>query len=371
MASLGMGVIGVGVWGARHAHALRHIPSARLRAVCDVDGERAETIGRRYQAERVYQNISSLLDDTDVDAVSIALPDHLHTDTAIACISSGRHVLIEKPLALSVRECQRIADAAEANRVKVMVDFTNRWNPPFIRAKELIEAGLICNPRLMYIRMNNTISVPTTWLTWPTSSSVLWWIGSHAIDLARWLFADEVATVAAVAGWGRLRDIGIDTADYYVTTLRFRGGGVAIIENCWTLPNSRPGHVDVSLEIITDTGMITANPYSHRALECFADPGATRPGFLEDHGSITLPDFFYDFHTRGTARGAFMDAVQHFVTCIQTNMSPDVTAADGTEVTRIIVAALSAAQSGGTVHLDRTQPDEPIDEDPSERYPGS
>jgi predicted dehydrogenase len=345
MEQVGAAVVGAGHWGERHAYAYHRLPRARLVGICDVDQQRARKLGDRYGADSIYERIDDLLDDSEVEVVSIALPDHLHTEAALSCASRGRHILVEKPLALTVEECETIIEAADAGGVRLMVDFANRWNAPFVKAKELISSGQVSYPRLAHIRLNNTISVPTEMLGWSSNSSVLWWIGSHAIDLARWLFDDEVETVSSVAGWGRLQSLGIDTADFYVTTLRFRNGGVAVIENCWILPNARPGLVDFTVEIVSDTGMLTMDTLSHRALEHI------------NEGGIYRPDFFYDYELGGSPRGAFIDAVSHFVESVRTGNPPNVTGRDGVEATRIILAALASAERGVPVHLDSDQLD--------------
>ena len=341
MKPLGVGVVGAGHWGERHAYAYHHQPQARLVAICDIDQARVESVAKRYGAERVYHQLERFLEDSEVEAVSIALPDHAHTEVALACASSGRHILVEKPLALTVEECNSIIRAANASGVRLMVDFANRWNAPFVKAKNLIGSGQISPPRFAHIRLNNTISVPTEMLNWSSRSSVLWWIGSHAIDMARWLFADEVETVSSVAGWGRLQTMGIDAADFYNTTLQFERGGIAVIENCWILPNSHPGLVDFKAQIVSDTGMLTIDPLSHRALE-----------HIDDNG-IHRPDFFYDHEVGGIPQGAFIDAVAHFVESVQTDQPPSVTGQDGAEVTRVILAALTSAESGVRVNLEK------------------
>lgn len=350
-ANVGVATVGAGHWGERHAHAYSCVPHARLVVVCDIDSDRAAAVATRYGALRSCSRIEEVLDDSEVQVVSIALPDHLHVDAAVACAEAGRHLLIEKPLALTVGESERIASAVRANNVRAMVNFTNRWNAPLRKAKDYLDTNAIGRPRYAYIRMNNTLSVPTQWIAHPEQTSVLWWIGSHSIDLARWIFADEVQSVFAVSGSGRLADLGIQTPDFFVTTLRFSRGGVAMIENSWVLPNEYPGHVDVKVEIVTDSGLLAVDPYHHRAVEFF---GAAAPEPLEPvrgHGSLQRPDLFYDHRIAGSLSGAMLDAIGHFVRCVLTNSEPDVTVYDGIEVTRVACAATRAAREGVVVTL--------------------
>ena len=350
-ATVGVATVGAGHWGERHAHAYSSVPHARLVAICDIDSDRAAAVAARYGALYSCSRIEEVLDDAEVQAVSIALPDHLHVDAAIACAEAGRHLLIEKPLALTVSESERIASAARANDVRAMVNFTNRWNAPLRKAKDYLDTNAIGRPRYAYIRMNNALSVPTQWIAQPEQTSVLWWIGSHSIDLARWIFADEVESVFAVSGSGRLADLGIQTPDFFVTTLRFSNGGVAMIENSWVLPNEYPGHVDVKVEIVTDSGILAVDPYHHRAVEFFGVADLEPLESVKGHGSLQRPDLFYDHYIAGTLSGAMLDAVGHFVHCVLTDSEPDVTVYDGIEVTRVACAATRAAQEGVVVTL--------------------
>lgn len=351
METLGVATIGAGHWGERHAHAYSCLPNARLVAVCDTDTDRAASVAARYGAMRWCRSVEDLLTDTDIGAVSIALPDHLHAAAAIACAEAGRHLLIEKPLALTLRDAEAIATAVRANHVRAMVNFTNRWNTPLRRAKDYLDSRAIGAPLYAYVRMSNTLSVPTDWLAAPEQTSVLWWIGSHSIDLVRWLFADDVRSLSSVCRSGKLTGYGISTPDFYITILQFKRGGVAVLENSWILPNQWPGHVDVNVEVVADSGVIAVDPYHHRALEVFGafDEGALDS--LRGHGSLERPDLFYDHETGGSLGGAMLEAIGHFVQCVLTDTEPDVTIDDGIEVTRIVLAATQAASEGTIVVL--------------------
>jgi predicted dehydrogenase len=103
MKPLGVGVVGAGHWDERHAYAYYHLPRARLVGICDIDQSRAELVAERYGAERVYQRLERLLEDSEVEAVSIALPDHAHTEVAVAFFDprSGERSEARKPMSLS------------------------------------------------------------------------------------------------------------------------------------------------------------------------------------------------------------------------------------------------------------------------------
>ena len=126
----GFGVVGTGLWGEFHALVYSSHPGAQLVAVCDVNAERAAQIAKKYGAKRWYTGYLDLLADGEVDAVTVATPDHLHREIGVAAAQAGKDVLMEKPLALTVDDCQAVIAAAQRAGSKLMVDFHNRWNPP-------------------------------------------------------------------------------------------------------------------------------------------------------------------------------------------------------------------------------------------------
>ena len=140
MRKVGFGVIGTGFWGRNHARVLSELDNTRLIAVCDVDASRAEAIGKKHD---VYwcSSDEDLLKMRDVEAVCICTPTMTHAKIALKSIQSGRHVLIEKPMASMVSEAQRILKEAEGNDVRIMVGFIERFNPTLQRVKQIIERG--------------------------------------------------------------------------------------------------------------------------------------------------------------------------------------------------------------------------------------
>jgi virulence factor len=131
-----VGVIGVGRMGQRHCRIYATMRRAQLMGVCDVSTELGRKIARQYEAS-FYRQIDDLLDN--VDAVSLATPTPLHYDLAMRCIEHGVHVLIEKPIAETLEQAEAIAKAAEASHVVVMVGHIERFNPPYLELKHVLD----------------------------------------------------------------------------------------------------------------------------------------------------------------------------------------------------------------------------------------
>ena len=338
MEKVGFGVIGTGKWGELHASVYASHPGITLAGVADEIEHRAESVAQAY-GTRHYTDYRALLADDLIKAVSIVTPDFAHAEIAVAAAEAGKHILVEKPLATTLDDCRRIIDAAERNGVKLMVDFHNRWSPPFYKAWEALRRGEIGEPQYLYYRLSDTIFVPTEMLSWAAKSSVLWFIGTHSIDTVRWLLGDEVRKVYAVSRSSVLKGMGIDTPDYYQATLEFRSGVTAIIENGWILPKTTPSIIDLKCEIVGSKGALYLDASHSRTLEKYTEVQASYPDVL------VMPT------VHGERKGFAAESIRHFIDCVLHDRSPEVTGRDGLEVTRIVLAIEESARTGRPVEL--------------------
>jgi len=337
---IGFGLIGTGLWGEMHAKTYSSSPAVEFKALCDLREDRAKEVAEKYGAKDHYSDYRKLLERDDISAVSIATPDFAHTEIAIAAAKAGKHILIEKPLATSVEDCEKIISAVnEAKNIKFMVDFHNRWNPPFANLKTAIGEGDLGKPMLMYVRLNDAISVPTNMLSWASKSEVAWFVGSHAVDLTRWLFNDEVRKVYAVSRSEVLREKGVDTPDFYEAILEFKNGGVATVENCWILPDSLPTVIDFKFQIIGSEGAVYIDLSSHGVIQKYTKEKASNP------------DVFVYPTIHGKSMGFGIESIRHFVDCVVKDEEPMTTGADGLAVTRIICAIQESSKKGEPVSL--------------------
>lgn len=136
----GVGIIGAGSFGQEHARALEALPNAHLVAAARTKAAALEDFTRRFGG-RGYLDYRDLLDDPAVDIVVIATPHHLHTEIAGQAARSGKHILLEKPMAPNLAECDRIVQAARKAQIELMVGFTNHFARAYRVAKRLLESG--------------------------------------------------------------------------------------------------------------------------------------------------------------------------------------------------------------------------------------
>ena len=233
MEKLRMGIVGAGIWGETHASIYNEHPFAQTVAICDKDKGRAEALAAKFGVEEVYTDYREMAEKSSCDAIAIVTPDFLHADIAVACANAKKDLLIEKPLATTRDDVHRMMDAFGKNNVRAMVDLHNRWNPAVNVAKQSIDAGNLGTPYSAYGRLNDIKWVATDMLSWAAQSSILWFLGSHCLDTLRWLMGSEVERVYAVSREGVLKKLGVDVPDMYLTTLEFRNGGIAQMENGW------------------------------------------------------------------------------------------------------------------------------------------
>lgn len=142
---INMALVGTGFIGKVHAESIKRLPNAKLTAVVSGSGEKGAAFAKEYGA-KVYPNLEALFAEGDADAVDICAPTCLHADMAIAAASAGKHVLCEKPIALTLADADRMIKAVAKYKVKAMVGHTMRFWPEYVKAKEIIESGELGKP---------------------------------------------------------------------------------------------------------------------------------------------------------------------------------------------------------------------------------
>jgi predicted dehydrogenase len=197
-----MGVIGCGGISRAHLPAQQAIEEMRTVAVCDIDEDGARAAAEEYEVEAVYRDYHDLLADDQVDAVAILLPHHLHRECAVAAARAGKHILCEKPMAVSITETDDMIAAAQSAGVVLMIAQILRFRPANIRARELIRDGAIGEVRnVIRRRYGHSRDFRSDWASKPEEAGgwVLYGYGSHEIDMILWLNDAEAHEVYAQA----------------------------------------------------------------------------------------------------------------------------------------------------------------------------
>jgi len=340
MRRLKVGVVGGGLWGANHARVFDALPQTELVAVCDISEGRAEALRAQTKGALAYTDYRALIDDPSIEAISIATPDFTHAPIVLAALKANKHVLCEKPLAMTLEETEVIAAAAAISGGKLMVDFHNRVNPPIVQLRDAVASGEIGRPVHGYARLSNTTFVPLQMLSWASRSSALWFLGSHVVDALRFVLADEVARVFSVTRRGVLAGRGVDTADVHISTIEFARGTVVVMENSWILSPDNPMVFDFKLELVGDEGQIQADPSHNGAVRRLTGQG------------LKYSDLLGIAPTGGSRVGGFvLEAIARFVDSVLDDAPLLAGIEDGLATTRVLAAIERSAAEGLPVEL--------------------
>ncbi len=337
-------VVGCGIWGQMHIRAYQQHPSADLVGICDKDERRATHAAKHAGNCKSFFDVDDLLEQ-GLDAISVATPDTAHTDIVLKATNRGVHVLVEKPLATTVDECRRMIAAAEARGVYLMVDWHNRWNPPYYEAWKSIRNGELGEISYVYYRLSDTIYVPTKMLPWAGKSSVMLFLGSHALDTTCWLIGSKPVCISCRRKEGILTSSGINTADMYISVVDFANGATAVIENSWVLPQSSASLIDHKCEIIGSDGVIYIDPTHSAPIAKYTT--MTPEGFPHPE----FPDVFITPEIHGRQMGFSVEPMYHFIECVRDGRQPLTSGEDGLLNTSLMVAAEQSARTGKPVDL--------------------
>jgi UDP-N-acetylglucosamine 3-dehydrogenase len=326
---IGIGVIGVGTFGALHAQTYRQLDGCELRAVADVDESRLEAVSEALQVHG-YDDYRDLLKRSDVDAVSICTTDEFHVEPAIAAVSAGKHVLIEKPLATSPPDCDEIIGAAEDSGVKLMVGHILRFDPRYHAAYSAIKDGKLGDLVHMFSRRNNSMRSAKRL---SQHTSVLFFLGIHDIDFMNWCTGARVESVYAEATAKVLEG----TPDTVLALLRYAGGTIASLEVSWVLPEAHPRGLDARFDAVGSAGAVYVN------------------GVGDDvsivHERLEHPPLFYASELFGERVGILRDELNHFVRCVLHDREPIVGGRDGKAAVEVAYAIQQSYESGLRIQL--------------------
>lgn len=231
MSALRTAILGCGKVAHLHATALRTLPESRFVAACDTDQQRAKSFANQYEVA-AFRDPAQMFAQAAVDVVVICTPHPVHAQPAILAARAGVHVLVEKPLASTVADCDAMIAAAAEHRVQLGVVSQRRFFEPVVRMKEAIDAGKIGRPVLGTVAMfswrDEAYYRSDPWRgRWDTEGGgVLINQSPHHLDILQWLMGpiEEV-----VGRWGNLNHPYIAVEDTALAMLRFAGGGLASV----------------------------------------------------------------------------------------------------------------------------------------------
>ena len=322
MRKLGVGVLGVGEMGRRHADNIRRlVPEARLVAVADAAVERARQVAAELEIEHSYGSLEAMLECRELEAVLIATPDKFHAEAIRIAARARKNILCEKPLALKMADAHAALDAVSKAGVQLQIGFMRRYDPAYAAAMKRIEAGEIGVPVIFKSVGRDKDAPPLAAYQSNLNGMVFYNNTIHDFDLARWLMKDEIsevhsyATVTIRPEVARYGDVVASVAN-----LQFRHGAIGNVES---YVQAVYGY-DVRTEIVGSKGSILVGSIRQ----------APATLLTADGGLQTLADYFL---TR--FQDAYLAEVRDFVQNILNDRPFRVSGEDGLKALAIAVAA--------------------------------
>lgn len=328
---LGVAIHGAGEVAYAHAASWKKNPHVRIVSVSSRSRESAQRLADSLQLDcTVHDSYQLVLKDDRVDIVNLSGPNYVHAEQAIAAAETGRHILVEKPMVLSMDENRRLRDAVQRAGVKSIVSFVLRWNPMFESLKSFLAFGAIGD--LFYAEVDYWHGLSPAYHGWSwaskkiTGGSAMLMGGCHAVDALRWFVGDEVAEVSALANNHKgLYEYNANV----VAIIKFRSGVIAKTSVLFDAEMPYTFNVD----LIGTEGATRDNRFWARKLLAGQNAWA-------EYSTIT-PDSA-DVHHH-----PFDAQINHFVQCIRDNHESHCNIADAYRTHELCLAIDQSVEEGG------------------------
>lgn len=334
MNKLGVGVVGVGAMGKRHAENLaRLVPKARLVALADPDLERAHAVASELEVEHYYSSVEDLVAQKDVQAVVIVSPAKFHPHGVKVAAAGGKAILCEKPLALTLEDADATVEAVAKARVPFQIGFMRRYDPAYAEAKKRIEAGEIGEPIIFKSVGRDAEISPPVYFESGWNGTLFHDSSVHEFDLARWLMNDEVAEVHAYVGARAHPELAkLNLFDSGVVNLRFVRGTIGNVES---FLDARYGY-DVRTEIVGAQGTLQVGRLRDKPLQVLTQSASRHDAV--NHYLVRFAD-------------AYVNEMRDFVDTILAGGSPKITGHDARQAVAVVLAAVRSVRESRPVKL--------------------
>lgn len=327
---LRVGVIGCGLMGRRHAAVYAGLPNVALVAIADIDAETATTLAGRFGCA-AHTDWRRMLAAEELDAVSICLPDRFHREATLAAFAHDLAVLLEKPLATDPEEGAAIVAAAEGRAL--LVGHMLRFDPRYQLARRNLRDGRIGAPVHFKSRRNSAIGATSRY---GDTTSLVWHVGIHDIDLLQWTAGQEIVEVKAHAASRRLAEQ--RHHDSVLVLGRFADATPFSMELSWILPAYYGSGLDAGLDIVGTEGRIEVH-------------GLDQGLRVASREALSFPDTFRWFEQDdGGAGGIIAAEIAHFIVCLQDRRPFAIRPAEALSAVEVALGIERSIATGRTMH---------------------
>jgi predicted dehydrogenase len=343
MEKVGFGIIGCGIIAPYHIRGIKEVPQAELVAVCDEKKEKAQKLGKENNAA-YFTDYQEMLKRSDINVVCICTPSSLHPLQAIAAAEAGKHIITEKPMAITLKGADKMIAACRKNNVKLGVIFQRRVSDVFRKAKEGVDKGeigklILGDAYIKYYRSQEYYDSAGWRGTWKfDGGGALMNQCIHLIDLLSWF----MGPVDTIYGYAATLARKIEVEDTSVAVLKFKNGALGVIEGTTSI---FPSTIPHRIELHGHKGSILIEGEDIRMWVVEDNEGKDRDRLaeLKKSGKTSLKPF--DFN-----KGHF-EQIKDMVDAIKEDREPIVNGEEGRKSIEIILAIYKSSRTGKPVKL--------------------
>ena len=343
MSRVGVGIVGSQFISRVHYDALQRVAAADVRGIASRTEKHARAFAEQRGIGFWTADYRKLLERDDIDMVVLGIPNDLHCKVTEAAAAAGKHVVVEKPLAPSLAECDRMIDACDRAGVKLMYAEELCFAPKYVRLKQLADEGALGNIFLIkQSEKHNGPHAPWFWDVARSGGGVMLDMGCHGTEFARWILGKSpVKSVYCDLKQGMHADKtkGDDTS---ILIIDFEGGATAYIEESW----AKLGGMDDRAELHGTGGVAYADLLHGNAIETYSTTGY---GYAVEKAGDTKGWSFTIYEENWNY--GFPQEFEHFVHCVRDDTAPSETGRDGRAVMEVLFAAYASAGQGRRIDL--------------------
>jgi predicted dehydrogenase len=336
MKPLAVALVGPGRMGRIYARLLTESAAARLVAICGCGESSARSLAEQYGAPWYgHADVGAMLaDHPDIEAMIIATSEWAHVKPVLAALAAGKHVLVEKPLALAPNDASSLVQRAAEAGVHLMVCHTLRFDPRFVAVRQAVADGAIGNVLHLYARRNPPQAAAERVLG---RFPLAYWLMPHDIDMMLWCTGSPVTKVMAYSrSGGRERD------DFIIAVLTFANGAIGVVESSWGTP--------------AQGGRPLNEQFTVRGTRGMAEVLGNDQGVAVYHGGgADYPDTSYTPVIHEQLDGSFRRLLDHFAGVVRNRWPPVVTGADGLAAVTVAAAVERSLAEGREIGLTDAQ----------------
>lgn len=338
-----VGLIGSQFISSIHADSVQRCQEAKLFAVASPTPGNAAKLAARFAAPHAFTDYRQMLELPELDLVVLGVPNDLHCAITLDCLAAGKHVVVEKPLCLTLAEADQMVAAAKRAKRKLMYAEELCFAPKYVRLKQLLDSGALGSPTLVkQAEKHDGPHAPHFWDIDRSGGGVTMDMGCHAIEFFRWMLGrPKIKSVYAQMST-QVHGAKTRGEDIAILILEFENGAIGMAEESWT----KPGGMDDRAEVYGSAGVAYADLLHGNSIQTYSAKGYDYA--VEKAGSTV--GWSFTIYEEAWNYG-FPQEMAHFIDCVLHDRQPLVTGEDGRAVMEAIFAAYESAGTGRKVAL--------------------